>query len=408
MNAENSTTSGKFSPLLLGLALLGLIGTGVAWVGYRPQFYVSYLPAFLFVLTCVLGMLFFVILHHLVDAGWSTVVRRPAEQILAAFPILLLAFIPIAVGTYQGKLFRWYPPDPGDHLLHQKSAYLNLPFFLVRAGIFFAIWLALSHFFRSWSLKQDRTGNLALSKSMRKLAPPAMILFGLTISFAAFDWIMSLDHHWSSTIFGVYLFAGSATAAIALLTLVTLAMRNGRLLGKVPESVVHDLGKWLFAFSVFWAYIAFSQYFLIWYSNIPEETVFFIDRWSGDWWILSLLVPAGQFVIPFVLIMSANVKKNALMLSFVSLIVLVSHFADLYWLTVPAHLPDGPAWGAMWIDASVLLLIGATCGLVVHRALGKASAYPTHDPHLHEAIFGGHAVGHETKHDMAEQKPIGG
>lgn len=408
MSTNDSTTSGKANVILLGITVLGLTGCAIGWATNARQFYVSYLPAFLFVLTCVMGMLFFVILHHLVDAGWSTVVRRPAEQVLAGFPVLLVLFVPIVIATISGKLFKWYPGSPDDHALHEKAAYLNLPFFLIRAGIFFGLWMLLSWIFRSKSIAQDSTGDPKLSVAMRKWAPPSMIVFALTISFAGFDWIMSLDHHWFSTIFGVYLFAGSATAALALLTLITLVMMNGRLLGRVPENVVHDLGKWIFAFSVFWGYIAFSQYFLIWYANIPEETVFFIQRWRGDWWIVSLLVPAGQFVLPFVLIMSANVKKSPFMLTLVSLIVLGSHYADMVWLTGPAHRPDGPAWGSLWMDASALLLIGGACALLVNKCLASAAAYPLHDPRLDEALNGGH--GHSEAHaqETSQQAPIGG
>ena len=254
----------------------GLIAAGIAALiasvllasgdAMAQQAYFSYLVAYMFALSLVLGALFFVMLHHLTRAGWSVVVRRVAENVMAVMPFMAVLFIPIVVGS--GELYHWLHPVEGDAVLAGKAVYLNATFFYIRAGIYFAIWIALAFWFRRTSLKQDQTGDPQLTLKMARVAAPGMLLFSFTITFAAFDWIMSLDPHWYSTIFGVCYFAGSFMAILAYLTLLCLWLnRRGYLKGSVTVEHYHDLGKLMFAFMVFWTYVNFSQYFLIWYAN---------------------------------------------------------------------------------------------------------------------------------------------
>jgi len=393
------TPSGRFEARWLLWAAGGaatLVASGAVF-DFAHALY-AYLAAFMFCLTLVLGMMFWVMLHHVTDAAWSTVVRRPAEQCLAALPWLAALLVPIL--AFAWKIYPWVGADLAkDKILREKAAYLNVPFFLVRAAVFFGAWLLLARIFRGRSLRQDETGDPRLSLSMRRWSAPAFFVYALTFTFAGIDWVMTLDPHWFSTVFGVYLFAGAAVASMALLTLmaVVLSRPGGRLEGKVSDDTLHDMGKLLFAFSVFWAYIAFSQYFLIWYANLPEETVWFMHRWHGGWKVMSVLLPVGQFVVPFVVLMSGVVKRKPAVMIGASLVILASHYLDLYWLIFPHAHTHHPLAAGVWIDAAALVMVGSLVAWVIVRAIAQHPAYPIHDPRLAEALAAGHhPAAHET------------
>lgn len=397
----------------LWMGLIGLCACAFGWYVEPTQFYYSYLTAYIAVWSTVLAMLVLVMIQHVTDAGWSVVVRRLAEQVLAALPMLIILFLPIAAGllhpTLVGRmgetitektpgLFDWANPvlTAHDHLYQHKKPWLNIPTFLARAAFYFAVWGLLCRVMRGRSLKQDHTGVARLSISMRRWSGPGLIAIALTLSFASFDWVMSLDHHWFSTIFGVYIFAGAAIAATALLSLMTLAARKGPLAQHVHQDTLHALGQWLFAWCVFWAYIAFSQYFLIWYANIPEETIWFQHRWLGvsnateptDWRWLSILLPIGQFAIPFLVIMSAVMKRRPMVLGIASAGMLLMHYLDIYWLVMP-ELHHQVQLKFAWMDAGALAMVGGLCAWAVSAALRKSPAYPIHDPRLQEALPAG-------------------
>jgi len=381
--------------LLMGLTALGLLGAGVGWWVDAHSFYFAYLTAWMFALSLVLGMLFFVMLQHVTDAGWSVVVRRPAEQFLSAIPLLAILSIPLILGAVRGELFEW-THVPAPHGLHEKAAYLNLPFFFARQVLYFVIFFTLARIMRGKSLKQDVTGDESLSWSMRRFSAPGFVVYALAFTFLCFDWIMSLQYEWFSTIFGVYVWSGSAVAALAMLSIVVVQMSRRSLKDKVSRSTIHDLGKLLFAFAVFWSYIAFSQFFLIWYANIPEETSFFIARWMGPWKILSILLVLIRFVLPFVILMSAITKRHPRVLVGMSLVLIFGHYLDLYWLIMPNAQKDAIG-KTMWIDAACLLGVGGLVLLKAIRAINGASAYPLRDPRLHEAEPHGHRHGTHAK-----------
>ncbi len=259
----------------VGLAAAAVIGLASDHGGER--FFHSFLVSFCFFLSLSLGALFFVILQHLTRSGWSVVVRRLAEGIAAN--LFWLAGMAVLVVIGMGKLYHWTHADvvAADALLQGKSAYLNPTFFVVRMAIYFGVWVLLARFFLTSSIRQDQSGDVSLTHRMQRFSAPAMLLYGVTVTFAAFDLLMSLDPHWFSTIFGVYYFSGCVVGFFALLTLVVFAVqRSGRLTKAITVEHYHDLGKLIFAFVVFWAYIAFSQYMLIWYANIPEETAWML------------------------------------------------------------------------------------------------------------------------------------
>ena len=248
----------------------------------------SYLLNVSFITSIAIGALFFVLLQHLTRAGWSVVIRRIAEVTAATMPYLLLLFLPILVLLVlgNGDLYEWNDTElrQSDELIRGKSAYLNAPFFTVRVIAYFVIWSVTARYFWKASVEQDRTARKQLTLQMQKWSAPAMIAFAITTCFAAFDLLMSLDPHWFSTIYGVYFFAGAIVGFVAFLTLAAIVLeKTGILAGKITVEHYHDLGKLLLGFVMFWAYIAFSQYLLIWYANIPEETGWYYVRQNAGW-----------------------------------------------------------------------------------------------------------------------------
>src|SRR3954467_5088527 len=270
-------------PIFLGVGILGAVLCVVSFMQNRKDFFASYLTAFAFFLAIALGSFFFVIVQHLARSAWSVTIRRASETAAANLPWMLLLFIPVMLGASQ--LLPWYSPEvrANDHLVHLKEAYLNPTALYIRLAIYFVLWTAFSLFFLRNSRKQDESGDPALTIKMGRVAAGAAIVFALTQTFFAFDWIMSLDPHWFSTMFGVYFFAGSVVLQYCFLILVSAILRQktGRR-DIFRTDHFHDAGKLLFGHNVFWTYIGFSQFFLIWYANMPEETVFFQHRAAGS------------------------------------------------------------------------------------------------------------------------------
>jgi hypothetical protein len=373
-------------------ATLGLAGVAASVAiaalggGWR-RFFFSYLLSFSYLLTLALGALFFVILQHLTRAGWSVVVRRWAESIAAALPALALLVVPIvAFGLHD--LYHWAHAEAvaADHLLQAKQAYLNVPFFVLRLAVYFGVWVLLSRFFHSRSLAQDKDGDPALTLQMERRAAPAMLLFALTATFAAFDLLMSLDPHWYSTMFGVYVFAGSVVSFIALLAVVVFAgQRAGVLQHAITVEHYHDIGKLLFAFTVFWAYIAFSQYMLMWYANLPEETAWLLRRQTNGWGWIGLVLLLGHFVLPFVALLSRAPKRRPRAVAAVAAWVLAMHWFDLYWVVIPEVAPRSPMPHAL--DLTTLIgLGGLVVAFAVFRMRGR-SLVPERDPRLAESMM---------------------
>jgi hypothetical protein len=329
-------------------------------------FYHAYLVAFVFYLTITLGSLFFVLLHHLARAGWSVTLRRLAEALSGNVALMALLFLPIVFGLRE--IYPWAEPQAaeeqasdvshaatigpirpirpiatvevsGDESLHATvghAIWLTPKRFIGRFVIYFVIWGFLACYFRGHSILQDTTGSVRLSKSMERFSAPGMILFAFTITLAAVDLIMSLNPHWYSTMIGVYLFSDAVLSSLVVLTLLAMWLQsNGLLRGVVTKEHYHDLGKLTFAFVFFWGYIAFSQYMLIWYANMPEETQFYMIRQIGPWAGVSLALIVVHFVLPFLGLMSKHMKRLLPMFAFCLIWLLAAHAFDLYWLIMP-------------------------------------------------------------------------
>ena len=350
----------------------------------KKQFLFSWLTAFFFFTTLCLGGLFFVILHHLVRASWSTSLRRVAENLAMNVPIMAVCAAILALLGFS-DVYHWTHIDPeADPIFKVKEPYLNTGFFTIRTVFFFVVWTALAIFFRSNSIKQDATEGgeaaEAFNYKMRKLAPIAMLTFSLTLTFFAFDWLMSLDPHWFSTMFGVYIFAGTVVALFATLIVCMLWLdSNGVLKNTITIGNFHDAGKLMFGFIVFWTYITFSQYYLIWYANIPEETVWYLHRMQGGWENVGLLVAVGHFILPFWVIMSRHTKRNRTVLGAAAVWMLIMHFVDLYFVVMPTYHHH---FHFHWMDVATFVGIG---GLFLHGFLywsSKDAIVAHKDPQL--------------------------
>jgi hypothetical protein len=373
-------------PIAGGIAaLLGGAACAIMGTANPKQFFFSWLVSFLFFLSLSLGGLFFVLIQYAAQGGWGIVLRRIGEATFAALPAMAALFLPLLLGL--ADLYSWAVPGAAEHdaLLQWKAPYLNVPFFVARAAIYFASWSFIALLYYRGSRGQDVSGDPGVSARLRRLAGPAIIVLALTQTFASVDWIMSLTPHWYSTIFGVYFFAGSFVGFIALLSVVTVAMRGARLLDTVisPEHL-HDIGKLLFAFTAFWAYIGFSQFFLIWYANLPEETIWYKVRMEGSWMQVSLLLVVGHFVAPFFYLMGRTVKRKGATLAVGGAWLLAMHFVDIYWQVMPTLHPEGVRVSAL--DVAALVATGGCFVAAVSWLMRRQALVPLRDPRLGESL----------------------
>src|SRR5580765_6340188 len=367
------------------VALLGVVACAILGAGNPKQFFFSWLVSFLFFLSLALGALFFVLIQYATQGGWGIVLRRIGETVFAVLPLMAALFLPLLLGLRD--LYSWAVPGAAEHdaLLRWKAPYLNVPFFLIRAAIYFASWSFISLLYYRGSRGQDATGDPRVSARLRRLAGPAIIVLALTQTFASIDWIMSLTPHWYSTIFGVYFFAGSFVGFIALLSVVAVAMRSAGLLDTVisPEHL-HDIGKFLFAFTAFWGYIAFSQFFLMWYGNLPEETIWYKARMAGSWLPVSLLLMAGHFGIPFFYLMGRPVKRRGFTLAAGGVWLLAMHFVDIYWLVMPTLHPEGLRPSVL--DVAAFMAVGGCFVAAATWLMRRQALTPLRDPRFAESL----------------------
>jgi len=380
-----------------GAAVVGIGGAAGLSAGHWDAFFHAYMIAYAYFLAIALGGLFFVILNHLVRAGWSVVFRRLAEGVASTLPVMGVLLLPVVISVLMGNhdLFEWNDPvlAEKDHLIHHKHAYLNATFFAVRFVIYFGFWALAARYFLSNSLKQDETGDHKISTKMERFAAPGMFAFALTLTFAAFDYIMSLQPHWFSTIFGVYYFAAANVSFLAVTILICrwLQSKDARTLPGLNVEHYHDIGKLLFGFNFFWSYIAFSQFMLIWYANIPEETEWYLERQEGGMAMVSLALLLGHFAIPFLGLISRRAKRNLKVLTFWSVWLLVAHFIDMFYLISPAqggHGGEHAAGAVHFGPANILAFVGiggAFAAALAFVLRGK-KLIPIKDPRLSESL----------------------
>jgi hypothetical protein len=369
------------------LALVALVSWLALAAGYaldRPQFHFSYLVAFAFFVSVSLGALFFVMMQHLTGSAWSVTVRRLMENIMRTVPLAFLLVLPVFLGVH--SLYEWSHAEAAkDPILSGKLGYLNEKWFMLRGLIAIALWSVFALRLYAISRRQDGSGAIADTKAAAKWSAPGMVVLFLTASMAAFDWIMSLEPHWFSTMYGVYFLAGGAVGFMAILIAVALGLRSaGYLTQSIREEHYHDLGKWLFALTTFWAYVTFSQYMLIWYGNLPEETFWFHKRLQGSWGAFGPVLVFGHFIIPFFTLLPRANKRNLKLLGFFAGWMMLMHFCDLYWQIMPVLHAKGVA--LHWMDAAAWLAVGSAYGLVFWQGLKEKPLVPVGDPRLEQCL----------------------
>lgn len=379
--------SSRFAGLSILLGALALIGIVLSIVGAAVdphQFSFSWLFAFAFFFTLCVGNFFWTIVHHATDAEWSVVVRRQLENIGSLLAVMAIFFIPILLLRHH--LYTWMDiPKGAEAALDTKRAYLNFGFFLFRAILFFGLFIIATQLLRRLSIRQDGDGNPRHTIWMRKIAFAGLPIFALCLTFGAFDWLMSLNYKWFSTMFGVYIFAGTAGSSMSLLVLVITALRRaGYFNNVITMEHYHIMGKWMFAFVVFWAYIGFGQYMLIWYANMPEETQYFITRNTESWWALNMLLVIGRFFGPFAILLLRSIKKTPNQLCMVAGWILFMQMLDMYIVVLPALHGTG-IHVSIW-DFVALLAIGSTLAFAYLRLLPRSSLFPVRDPRLIESL----------------------
>lgn len=473
--SEARALAGRAWPIFFGGLVVGLLGLVVALAGAAfadrgwARFGHAYVVSYAFFLSLSLGGLFFVLIQHLTKAGWSVMVRRPAEILAANMPTVAILFAPILllVLLSDGRVYPWaqsieghhgheaehavmpaHGPaeiilaanqDPGhaagdhaedehhddaaahgasadhhaadgeidEHMLHAlevKRPYLNTPFFVIRWAVYLTFWTFAGLWYFRQSTLQDETGDDGLTRKMEKLSPVMVLLFALTLTFAAFDLLMTLDPRWYSTMWGVYYFGGAFMATIATMILMLAGLQRAGYCQSVNTEHYHDLGKLLFAFVFFWGYIAFSQYMLIWYANIPEETFWYqlhgFTTWPGEdrvgggddfvspWSIIGLVLLFGHLLIPFVALLPRAMKRSRPVLVFWAVWLLVLHWIDMWWIVMPHFSPD--SLPLSFVEIGCLLGIGGLFVAGLARVAAHHALVPVKDPRLAESL--GHEI----------------
>jgi len=392
---DNIRSGDAASSMVVRAGLVGAAGLGVSVVLGMTQndsfkrFSYSYLTAFMWVLAIGLGAIFWVTLQNLVNAKWSIVLRRVGELLASTMPVIGVLSLPIVVPVFLGHdtLYIWadHAKVEADHILHHKAAYLNPGFFLVRFVFYFGFWTLLGRYFLKQSLAQDTSGSADISERMQKVAGPGMIFFGLSLTFCVIDLVMSLDPYWFSTMFGIYYFASCVLAVHATLVLTTLWLQGkGRLKKSFTTEHLHDLGKMMFAFTVFWAYIGFSQFMLIWYANIPEETAWFKERFAGGWGDVSWALLFLHFIIPFFGLLSRHVKRNRKAMTFWAFWILAVIYLDMYWLVMPSMKTEEVPFAL--IDVTCLIGMAGTLIAAFAHFSKNVNLVPVKDPRLPRSL----------------------
>ncbi|HUJ29127.1 MAG TPA: hypothetical protein VLW85_24065 [Myxococcales bacterium] len=379
-------------PLIIGAAIAGVVGLLLTLLGglSQPrQALLAYLVAFVFWLGISIGGITLVMANHAAGAKWNVSMRRFGESMGAVLPLFIALFLPLLFGAKH--IWFWVDPPPNlpeemvKHLEHKRS-YLNMSSFTLRAVGYFLIWAGLSWLLRGASLAQDRDGDPRHTMRMRAWSAPGLVFFALTFTFASFDWLMSLQPTWYSTIFGLYVYAGAFLGSLAVQCLIVTGVRSsGSPLGAVISvDQQHNMGKLLLAFTAFWAYMAFSQYMLIWAGNLPEELQWIIVRSRGPWRPVGQLILVGQFLVPFFLLLSRDLKRSPPALAAVSVWVLFIHYVDTYWVVMPAA--DLARLGLHWTHLTAFVGIGGVSIAACAALLRSARPVPVRDPFLEDSL----------------------
>ena len=367
------------------VGILGVILLVVALIGSPVQFYRSYLWAYIFYLGITIGSLAWLMLQHLTGGAWGLVIRRPAEAAGRTLPLLTLLFVPLIFGI--SSLYPWSHADvvAKDAILKHKQVYLSIPFFLVRAAVMFAGWNLLSWLLNKWSAMEDREGPAVPQRQMPRLSSMGLIFWAFSVTFLSIDWVMSLDAHWFSTMFGLLFMIGQGLSGMAFLITVMVLLSQTRPMSEVlTPRHLHDLGKFLLASVMVWAYFAFSQWLIVWAGNLPEEIPWYLERLRGGWQYVALILIFGHFALPFALLLSRDLKRNFKLLRSIAIFVLCMRVVDVYWLVTPDATKSGLA--VNWVDLAALVGLGGIWLAFFFRQLEKRPLMPINSPDLVETL----------------------
>lgn len=379
------TVSARTKTISAVLMFLGLAAFVFTLFTDKERAWHAYLTAYYYFFVLAIGGLFFSAIHHVAKAGWSVNVRRFSESMTSYFPVAAAGAVVLLFSGH--NLWEWMDKAAvaADPLLQHKSGYLNTTFFVIRTVLFFVLWMLFQRKLVGSSVRQDTTGDENITHQSVGWGIAFLLVFALSFSFFTVDLVMSLQPHWFSTIFGVYCFGGLFQSTMAVMILMVIyCMRKGLLTGYVDENHLHDLGKFMFAFTVFWAYIAYSQYMLIWYANLAEETIFYIPRITGGWMYVSALLLLGKFVVPFLALLPRWVKRSPTHLGALAIWILIMQYVDLYWLIYPNLTSERVVLGIPEI-----LVFGGFAGaflFCVTRFLSRHPIVPVRDPRIHESL----------------------
>jgi hypothetical protein len=371
-------------PLLLA-GIAGSIACAIGAYAAPVQFFHSYLFACVFWSGLALGSLAILMLRYVTGGAWGVPIRRPLESATRTLPLVALFFVPLLFGLK--NLYAWARPEDvaRDPVLHHKAAYLNFPFFLGRGVVYVGAWLLLAFFLNRWSKEQDRSPSPELNRRLQLVSSGGLVVYGLTITFWSIDWLMSLEPRWYSTMYGVLLIAGQALSALAFVIALTILLARYEPLASVlsPEHL-HDLGKLLLAFVMFWAYVSFSQYLIIWAGNLPEEIPWYLRRLQGGWGWFGIAIIVLHFALPFLLLLSADANRNPRILSTVAILVVVMRVVDLFWLVRPAFSPGH--FEVHWLDLAAFVALGGLWLSFLLWQLLERPLLARNDPEFAEAI----------------------
>lgn len=371
--------------VLMFAALVAVVACVAGYIQDPTRFFRSYIVAFAFTAATGLGAFFFVMVQYLSGSAWSVTVRRIMENIMVTLPFGALLFIPVALGLKD--IYSWTNATlvAHDTVLQSKSGYLSQNFFLLRAYVFFGLWSLWIFSIYRQSTKQDTEKSVRQMHIASKWSAPGLFLVVVVGTLASFDWLMSIEPKWYSTIFGLYILSGGALSFMSVVTLVALGFRRSGILTKsITMEHYHDLGKWMFALTAFYTYIAFSQYILIWYANLPEETIWYRHRTAGSWLFWGLAMPFIRFIIPFFTLLCRPAKRNLTILGLVAVWCLVVEYVDLYWIVMPEYYKDGPQ--IHWLDFATLAATLSLCGLVFWGRFRKHKMVPVGDLRFEQGL----------------------
>jgi hypothetical protein len=361
---------------------LGIAACAVGVAMSRAQFVQSYLTAYLFWLNIAAGCLPLILIHYLAGGRWSCSIRRFLEAGIRTLPLMALLFLPLLADLK--SLYIWADPEvaAGDQLLQHKASYLNVNFWLVRTAVYFIVWIFLGQLALRWGTESEKNRNISLARPLRGLGAIGLGLFGLTSTFASVDWVMSLDPHWFSTIFGMLFGVGQMLAALAvcIICVAWLRPKDESLAKAVQTQQTNDHGNFLLAFVMFWAYLAFSQFLIIWSGNLREEIPWYLHRLDAGWQTMSIALLVLHFAVPFVMLLSPKLKQNPQQLARLAAWMLAMRYVDLYWHVAPTFSEHGIH--VHWLDAATFVAVGGIWVAAFTRFLGRNSLVSPYDPRL--------------------------